>query len=192
MTLPALPESMAASVRPLLAGIDRAAYVRFLDAMVHYTRGSGERLRHAAAHAPTAAQRAFFDELAREESGHYRLAEADLAALGASPSEAAPPGVEAFHRFWMESRDPATWLGALYALENVAARLAADVPPHLARLGLDRTQVRFVMTHLQADEDHGRLTATLAAELPEAALEEPARYAATFWVALHLDALRGR
>ncbi len=47
-SLSEFPLAMAAAVRPLLPGLDRAAYVRFLDAMVHYTRGSGSRLEHAA------------------------------------------------------------------------------------------------------------------------------------------------
>lgn len=182
---------MAAEVRPLLANIDRAAYARFLDAMVHYTRVSGDRLRHAAERSPTPELRAFFAQLAHEESGHYRLAEADLAALGGRPSDVAPPGVDEFHRSWMESDHPATWLGSLHALENVARHLAADVPAHLARLGLDRSQVRFVMTHLRADEGHGDLTRQHASAIPDEALLGPARYAAAFWVKLHRDAFCG-
>lgn len=189
--LSAIPAAMAARVRPYLAGLDRAGYARFLDAMVHYTRGSGERLRHAADRAPTEAMRAFFAELAREEAGHYRLAEADLAALGGAASETAPAGVADFHRYWMESDDPATWLGALHALENVARHLAGDVPAQLARLGLERAQVRFVMTHLQADDAHGDLTGEHARGLSDEALLGPARYAAAFWVTLHVDAFRG-
>ncbi|MDB4932816.1 MAG: hypothetical protein JWM10_5300 [Myxococcaceae bacterium] len=190
-SLESIPGAMACAVRPMLASIDRAGYVRFLDAMVHYTRGSGERLEHAAAHAPTAAMRDFFAQLAREESGHFRLAEADLDALGERVSESAPRGVGEFHRWWMESRDAATWLGALYALENVAGHLAGDVPPQLARLGLERTQVRFVAMHLQADEAHGSLTAEHAAGLGESELVEAAKRAAAFWVALHRDAFAG-
>jgi hypothetical protein len=187
-----IPAAMACAVRPLLASIDRAGYVRFLDAMVHYTRGSGARLEHAAEHAPTAAMREFFAQLAREESGHYRLAEADLGALGERVSGAEPRGVGEFHRWWMGSREAATWLGALYALENVAGHLAGDVPPQLARLGLEGTQVRFVATHLHADEAHGSLTAEQAAGVAESELVGAAKRAAAFWVALHRDAFAGR
>lgn len=73
---------MADALRPYLPKLDREGYARFLSAMVHYTRGSGARLRHAGAHAPSEALRAFFSNLAVEEDPHHTLAEADLKALG--------------------------------------------------------------------------------------------------------------
>ena len=185
--LDSLTRTMAADVRPHLATLDRDGYVRFLDAMVHYTRGSGARLRHAATYAAEGELKDFFGRLAEEEATHYVLAEADLEALGSAPSASPREDVEAFHAWFMGSRDSADWLGALYVLENVAAHLAADVPPHLARLGLDRSQARFVLAHLTADAAHGADTRAHASKA-SGDLLTGARIAARFWTKLHVDA----
>ena len=183
-----LPAAMADAVKPHLGATSLAGYQRYLSAMVHYTRGSGERLRHAAARAEATDLAAFFERLAREEAGHYRLAEADLAAFGLATEGDTPAEVAAFHRFWMESDDPATWLGALYVLESVGGHLGEEAAKNLARLGLGRDQVRFVMVHLEADVEHGASTAEHARrclERDSARLLDAARYAAAFWVGLH-------
>lgn len=183
-----LPATMADAVKPHLGATSLAGYQRYLSAMVHYTRGSGERLRHAASRVQEADLAAFFERLAREEAGHYRLAEADLAAFGLAPLGDTPAEVAAFHRFWMESDDPATWLGALYVLESVGGHLGEEAAKNLARLGLGRDQVRFVMVHLEADIEHGASTAEHARRCLErdgARLLDAARYAAAFWVGLH-------
>ena len=190
--LDSLPAAMAAAVRPHLDAADLDGYLRFLDAMVHYTRGSGDRLRHAAAHAPTDALRGFFARLAKEEAGHHKLAEADLAAFGRAPGATPPDGVAGFHRGWMEAVSPAEWLGALHVLENVGAHLAADAARSLGRLGIGKGQARFVLVHLEADVEHGREAAAHAAGADPAALLEGARAAARFWIDLHVAALGSR
>ncbi len=48
----AIPKHMADQVRGLFPAVTLGAYQRFLDHMFHYTRGSEDRLLHAAAHAP--------------------------------------------------------------------------------------------------------------------------------------------
>ena len=189
-----IPASMAEAVKPHLAATTLAGYQRFLSAMVHYTRGSGERLRHAAARAKEPELQAFFDRLAREEAGHYRLAESDLAAFGLAVVGETPDEVTAFHRAWMESEDPATWLGALYALESVGGHLGDDAAKNLARLGLGRDHVRFVMVHLEADTEHGAATAEHVRRHVHAGGERmiaSARAAATFWIGLHVRAFTG-
>lgn len=189
-----LPISMADAVKPHLGAATLAGYQRYLSAMVHYTRGSGERLRHAAARAEDPGLAAFFERLAREEAGHYRLAEADLAAFGLEAEGDTPAEVTAFHRSWMESDDPATWLGALYVLESVGGHLGEEAAKNLARLGLGRDQVRFVMVHLEADIEHGASTAEHARRCLErdgARLLDAARAAAAFWVDLHVRAFSG-
>lgn len=148
-TLAHVPLSMAEAVKPAIAFADRAGYARFLSAMVAYTRGSGERLEHAARVSPEGPLRAFFSRLAHEEAGHYKLAEADLAAMGLDPDATPNETVLAFHRGWMSQRAPAYFLGTLYALESVAWHLRDDVGPHLARLGLAREMCRFVSVHLR-------------------------------------------
>lgn len=187
-----IPQAMADAVRPHLAAATVASYQRFLDAMVCYTRGSGDRLRHAEAHAATSELAAFFGRLAREEAGHYLLAEADLRAFGLEPTGAPWPGVAEFTQSWFERGNPARWLGALYALENVGGPLARDAVTHLSRLSLPREAVRFVMVHLEADAEHGASTAVHVRAQMAAHGDEvlaAAREAADFWVALHQRAL---
>jgi hypothetical protein len=187
--LSAIPLHMADRVRALLPAVTLAGYQRFLDHMVHYTRGSEARLLHAAEHAPPALQ-PYFRELAADERSHYKLAEADLASFGLKSSTTPLAAVEAFDRAWREWTAPG-WLGALYALESVAQHIAADAAKNLARLGLTKEQARFVFVHLQADVEHGgdaaERVAALAAGDREAALAA-ARIAGEFWIALHADA----
>jgi hypothetical protein len=187
-----IPAEMAAAVRPHLKATTLEGYQRFLEAMIHYTRGSGARLRHAAEHAPEGELRAFFADLARDEAGHYKLAEADLAAFGRAPAEATPADVEAFHSWWMSAGDPAVWLGALYVLESVGGQLAADATQNLGRLGLGREHVRFVMVHLEADVAHGAGAREHASALGGGdVMLASARRAADFWVELHRRSLGG-
>lgn len=181
-----LPELMAVAVRPWLATATREGYARYLLAMASYTRSSGERLDHAAAHTTDPELAAFFARMAREERGHFRLAEADLEALGVRPSAFDASDVERFHAAWMASTRPAHWLGALRVLEGVGHHLQTDAPKALGRLGLSAETTRFVRVHLDVDEEHGTSTAawcekeTDAGTMTAAALD-----AAAFWVRLH-------
>jgi hypothetical protein len=188
--LRAIPIRMAEQVRELLPAVTLERYQRFLDHMFHYTHGSGPRLEHAAAHAATDGQRAYFAELARDEAHHYRLAELDLAAFGRTPTATPPPAVAEFDARWRGWAAPG-WIGALHALESVAEHLAPDAQRHLGRLGLGRDQARFVLVHLTADVGHGALTAAqldAALERDRVATLAAARSAADFWVGLHFDA----
>ncbi len=192
LELEAIPMAMASAVRPRLSSLDRAGYARFLEAMVHYTRGSGARLKHAARASADTPVAAFFAKLAEEEASHYKLAEADLRDLGGEISLDCPTSVARFDADWHKAGDPSAWLGALYALENVAGHLAADVPKELVRLGLEKSHVRFVMTHLSADAEHGHDTATWVGRADRTKVVGAAREAARFWVELHLAAFDGR
>jgi Iron-containing redox enzyme len=186
----AIPIHMADRVRALLPGVSLARYQRFLDHMVHYTRGSAARLLHAAAHAPAPLQ-PYFRALAADERGHHRLAEADLASFGLAVSPAPLAAVVAFDRAWRDFTAPG-WLGALFALESVAQHLAPDAARELARLGLAHDQARFVVVHLQADVEHGAAAADhVAAMAPgdRATALAAARIAAEFWIELHVQAL---
>jgi len=188
--LRAIPVRMSEQVRELLPAVTLERYQRFLDLMVHYTRGSGPRLEHAAAHATTEGRRACFAELARDEAHHYRLAEADLAGFGRVPSPTPPDAVTDFDQAWRSWRDEGR-IGALYALESVAEHLAAEAQRHLGRLGLGRDQARFILVHLTADVGHAALTAEQldgALATDRAMTLAGARSAADFWVGLHFDA----
>jgi hypothetical protein len=162
--------------------------------MYHYTLRSGDRLRLAAERATHPELKAFFAELAREEQEHYRLAQADLAAFGRTPSSGAPPEVSTFHAFWegIPAERQLAFLGALIVLEGVASHLQREAQQALGRLGLQRAQARFLWVHLDADVEHGararELCERIAGGAPEP-LFQGARTAADFWVALHRKAL---
>jgi hypothetical protein len=182
--------SMARALAELLPRVELPGYLRFLDTMVHYTRDSGPRLREAAALARDPELARFYAELAREEAGHHRLAEADLASFGRTPSAEPPASVVAFRAFWaapVPDREQVL-LGALCALEGVASHLGDEVRPALGRLGLHPGNARFVLVHLQADEEHGagcRAHAERLAEHGLASILAGARGAAERWIELH-------
>lgn len=184
------PAGMARALVELLPRVDLPGYLRFLDTMVHYTRDSGARLREAAAIARDPELASFFGTLAGEEANHHRLAEADLASFGRTPSAEPPPPVRAFRAFWaapVPDRE-LVLLGALLALEGVAAHLGDDVRPALQRLGLHPGNARFVLVHLQADEEHGaacRAHALRSAEHGLPSLLAGASGAAAHWIEMH-------
>lgn len=187
--LQAIPVHMADTVRALLPQVTLASYQRFLDHMVHYTRGSEARLLYAADHAPPELQ-PYFRELAADERSHYKLAEADLAAFGLTPTTTPLACVEAFDRAWRDFTTPGH-LGALFALESVAQFIAADAGKNLARLELGKEHARFIFVHLQADVEHGGDAAVRVSSLAPAerdAALAAARIAGEFWIELHTDA----
>mgnify|MGYP000034035068 CR=1 FL=1 len=194
LPLDPLPAIMARTVAAWLPAVDRARYVAFLDMMVHYTRRSGDRLRHAAATATDPRLREFFAGLADEEQDHWRLAAADLAALGAAPSAGLPAEVAAFEAFWwgIEAAEEQAFLGALYVLERVGGHLQEPVRAALGRLGLTKQQARFVLVHLEVDGDHGARAEELVRALAgqgDPALVRGAREAMAHWLAIHRRAL---
>jgi hypothetical protein len=185
-----IPRLMAAEVSDFLPRATRAGYARFLHTMYHYTLGSEARLRTAAQAATDASLRAFLFDLAEDESQHHRLAEADLAALGHSPAMDPPDAVRAFASTWsgLGSDHAAAWLGALVVLEGVAGHLGKIAQQTLGRLGIGRSEARFVLVHLQADEAHGaacRQHALRLGDLHSVRLLQGARAAAAAWVDMH-------
>src|SRR5262245_1954606 len=120
-----IPAEVARSLAELLARLDRPRYMRFLDAMYHYTRGSGAKIRQVHDASDAEDVRAVFGDLESEETEHYRLAEADLAALGGCVSSAAPPAVVAFDRAWrgLSAQGYCAYLGAAYVFENIARHI---------------------------------------------------------------------
>lgn len=185
-----IPASMARALVELLPRVQLDGYLRFLDTMVHYTRDSGARLREAATLARDPALAGFYDALAAEEASHHRLAEADLASFGRSPSPEPPPSVRAFRAFWAAPAPERelVLLGALFALEGVAAHLGDEVRPALQRLGLHPGNARFVLVHLQADEEHGAACRAHVQRLAEHGLPPlllGAGGAAARWIEMH-------
>lgn len=190
--LDALPALMADAVRPVLATATLEGYARYLRAMSAYTRPSGERLDHAAELTTDPELKAFFARLAKEERGHFQLADADLGALGVTPGPIDQAPIARFHASWMAAMKPSHWLGALLVLEGVGAHLVADAPKALGRLGLSAETTRFVRVHLEVDAEHGATTASWCEkETDVATLTVAAMEAAAFWVKVHVDALGG-
>jgi hypothetical protein len=188
--LDAIPISMAAAVGELLPEVSEAGYLRFLDMMFHYTKDSGDRLIEASAIATDPELASFYAELAREEKQHYRLAEADLASFGQEPSSEPPREVGEFRAFWAAPTHEREFvlLGALFVLECVASHLGDRVRPALQRLNLGPSNARFVLVHLQADEEHGascRAHALRVASVAPDSLLAGARAAAPLWIAMH-------
>ncbi len=188
--LSAVPVQMAQEVAQWLPVATVASYQDFLNMMYHYTLGSEDRLRGAAKLTPDEGLRAFYLELADEEAFHFELARQDLAAFGRQPRDETPAEVARFEAFWQSigSEDHAAHLGALYALESVASHLAQKAVAELGRLKLGPKEARFVLVHLEADEEHGSMCQAhcqrVGAVDPESLLRG-ARSAAGFWVEMH-------
>lgn len=193
-TLDAVPRSMGAAVRAVYENPSRERYVRFLHLMVHYTRFAGEELRYAASVTSNGELRELFEQLAREEHGHHRLAEADLRGLGESLDQTVPDSVLAYRTYWASLGEGDEWklLGVLYALENVARFAGEDAWRALGSLALTPEQSRFVRVHIQADEAHGRDVAGCCERFLGAHGDDilaGARRGAELWIAMHLSIL---
>jgi hypothetical protein len=156
---------MADATAPLLNAMTPERYRAILSVCYHYTLPSGAQLERAAELAPTDELRTFFSAMADEERDHFRLAEADLAAMGGTVRSGRPAAVNRFTDYWIAVTRASTFefLGATYVLENLADRLRDCALETVAALGLTRRQSRFVLTHLEADVEHGRAVAELCA-----------------------------
>jgi heme oxygenase-like protein len=157
--------AMADAVTPLLQTMTPERYRGLLSVCYHYTLPSGAQLQRAAELAPTEDLRVFFAAMAEEERDHFRLAEADLAAMGGMVRSGRPAAVDRFANYWnaITRARAFEFLGATYVLENLADRLRERALETVAALGLTRRQSRFVLTHLEADAEHGRAVADLCA-----------------------------
>ena len=186
--LDGLVAEMADSATPLLESVTPDRYRAVLSVCYHYTRASGAQLERTAELAPSEDLREFFTEMADEERDHFRLAEADLVALGSGIEESRPAAVERFAEYWngIGRANYFEFLGATYVLENLASRLREGVVASLTALGLSRRQSRFLLTHLEADVEHGERIAELCARYaPERGPElfAGAEAAAGYWIA---------
>ena len=184
-------------IRPHVARMDLEDYCCFLNTMYHYTRHTGAKARTASSNSPPGALREFFEHMQREEQGHYRLAEADLNALGYAVHPDKPAAVEAFDRYWasIPATQPEAYLGALVVFENIARHLGPDIAQLLARLALPSTQTRWLRVHAQADELHGTQALELAQRYVRQAAQpllEGAERARQLWTDIFRSALTDR
>ena len=187
---------------PLFIAPTLPRYQRYLSTMVHYTRNSEDELRRAAQLMDSPSLRPLFDQLAPRGSSHFRLAEADLEALEVpleNYADEIPSAVVDLRTYWntVTCARAFEYLGALWALENVARWLKQDAQACLASLRfkdqpLGPRHTRFVATHLAADDDHGALMTTACRQhAPNhgEAIRTGAKRAAALWIAMHLQVL---
>lgn len=189
-TLAAVPRDMAQQVATWLPSATVESYQAFLNMMYHYTLGSEQRLRDAAALTPDPALRDFYLELAQEEAPHYELARRDLASFGLQPRQETPAEVARFQAMWsgVQAADHVEHLGALFALESVADHLARQAVQELGRLALGPEQASFVLVHLEADEVHGDLCQRHCARVGQQHAQgilRGAGWAGECWVQMH-------
>jgi hypothetical protein len=196
--LDAFAKQAANAVKPHIAPAKASVeqYKKFLDIMYHYTLTSGEKLTIASKRVQEGQEdlKDFFDHMAHDEHGHYLVAKADLKAFDEDISYETPSVIVEFNQFWqtLGVKNPFGYLGALYVFENVARHLLEDIPTYVKTLELEKTQVRFVMLHAEADDEHG----DLAKELCEKYIEQDpaevlgaAEKAADLWARINLHAL---
>jgi len=160
---------MVAAATPLFQSPTRSHYSALLSACYHYTRDSGPQLRYAANLAPNEELRQFFAGMADDEQDHFRLAEADLDALGVRLTDQTPAAITAFADYWYRigAVDYFQFLGATYVLENLAGCVRTHAVASMVGLRLQPRQSRFIRTHLDADVEHGaRVAGNCARYLP--------------------------
>jgi len=189
-----LCQTMAQDLSVYFTDSGREEYEEFLNMMYHYTLKSGDRLRIAAETAVQPQLKQLFRELAEEEQYHYRLAQSDLISMGNKPSTLSPPQPLAFHDYWMSisANNQFEYVGALYVLENIASYIKPYLLPHFTRLALQPSQLKFIMTHLVADEDHGQRIQELSDLAQGVEIEQVLNgglQAQKFWMDIHIASL---
>lgn len=176
-------------VTTIIQGVTLDSYQHFLQMMYFYTLKSFDRLEHAAAIVSDEKLKAFFKHLALEEKSHYTLARADLKAFGKEIDTSANTSVvDKFNTDWMKANAPETILGILFVLENVANYNKDDAMKALGGLKIQKDQARFILVHLEADEDHGSLVTDYCKQVKPDRKElvlDGARLASKFWLDLH-------
>ncbi len=147
----------AGQIAPFIQLCDLEGYMHFLDTMYHYTLTSEAQLKTAAQRSPSEELQQYFVQQAKEERGHYLLAQRDLEGFGRSVSLETPTTIIEYRHFWNDiSHDDALkYLGAVYVFENISKYLAADCIALMKRLSLKKTQSRWLRVHLEADVHHG-------------------------------------
>ncbi len=148
----------ADAVRPLLKSATIQSYKRFLNMMYHYTFDSERKCLHAAEQTDSPELRDYFLHMAKEERGHYLLAEKDLEGFGESVDKTTrPDAVKEFDDFWygLGKKDPNEFTGALLVFEGIADQVGEEVVNLIARLDLNKKQSRWLRVHVEADHSHG-------------------------------------
>lgn len=154
------------------AGFAAGHYVRYLSFQHHLTRGVQRHFFTIAGHASLADRRPlreFLVHFAMEEEPHYRVAEADLRAMGRTPL-APPIEVELWWAYFDRTvqERPFTRLGATAVLENLGPGTAAESARLMAGATFLRPEnTRFLVIHRHEVLPHGdQILSALAAARP--------------------------
>lgn len=192
--LPALPQRAASAVKKCLDGVTLDNYKHFLYAMYHYTLDSEAKLLHAAEQCSDPKLKAYFEEMAREERGHYLLAQRDIEAFNIDiVGSQEPEPVIHFRNYWYElgKQNVNEFVGAMYVFESVASLCVNEVKQLVSRLELNKRQSRWLLVHLEADEGHGaealKVCEQYVGDDPEALLSA-AKSGVEKWISVFEDA----
>lgn len=190
LEMAALPGGIAQELSPLLQAADLEVYKHFLLTMYHYTRDAEKQLKFARDKCKESELYDYFEEMAREERGHYLLAKRDYEELGGNVEKSVEPrSVEQFRNYWynLGKENSNEFLGAMYVFENVATRVGRDVIAMMERLNLTKRQSRWLRVHLEADVGHGdeaeKMCQKYLAKNPQAMLRA-AQEGAAEWMAV--------
>lgn len=190
-------DDMRAMVAQLVAagGLTEARYARLLSCLAHLTRGVQRHFFGVAGHDSLQrreALREFLLEFGKEEEWHWRIAVADLEALGHGVSEP-PVEVELWWAYFdrMVVERPFVRLGAAALLENLGDSVPAGGAGVLDRPFLRPETTRFHRLHSGEAHAHGaELLTTLAGAAPTPAELADMVRGAEAARRLHLGALR--
>lgn len=147
----------ADEIIPFIKNCNIEGYKNFLNTMYHYTLESERQLLDALNKSYFNEIKEYFKMQAKEERGHYLLAERDLEEFDEKPTTKCSNEIIKFREFWdsIDSKRSMIYLGAQYVFENVASYLAKDVIDMMKRLELTKKQSRWLIVHLEADLGHG-------------------------------------
>lgn len=181
----------SSEVAKIITNVSIGSYQHFLQMMYFYTLKSFDRLDHAAKLAKDEKLSKFFSHLALEEKSHYTLAKLDLRAFGKDIDNSLDTSVvDKFNRDWMKvgADSLEKILGILYVLENVANYNKTEAMQSLGKLNIQKDQARFILVHLEADEEHGSLVneyCSKASDDKKGIIVDGAKLASKFWLDLH-------
>lgn len=165
--LETIPKNIADKIRPYFLSMDIEGYKQWLEMMYYYTLGSEPKGKESAENSNSEDLKEFFLHMAKEERGHYILAQKDLEAFGLTidTSKPEPDVITAYNNWWSKNYDNTLkHLAALYVFENIAEHLAQDVIEKLKEFDLSKKQTRWVFVHAEADDEHGDEVAEIAAK----------------------------
>ncbi len=186
--LPSFPTRIAKELAPLMQKATLETYQHFLLTVYHYTYYAEEQLTHARDLCDDPILYAYFNQMAKEERGHYLLAKKDYEEFGLNVEDSiVPPFVENFRTYWYKlgSRNVNEFIGAMYVFESVAILVAKHAIDIMQRLELTRKQSRWLRVHLEADVGHGEEAFQMCkqyVDLDPAAMLEAAANGADEWM----------